>query len=380
MRQLQESGHRPGRAQAQPGTEQSSKRVNDLTQELKWLRKRQGLEARKIGRCPELLAVARQDCGGSEGAQDIDAYAYKFLLGRLHQLGYDLKTEALRKAGYNIAQSANDPFHFLRWQTNGAGASSVEARRGIFGASLGSSEARDPETIERWENEAAYNLAVRMVAHVGGHDPRSALAVNDPEPLPSTRRPYICERVDSTVRIGPNRVLVDSYNIREIRAIRDSVTFYLAKSSYPIDPGRDHQPVNFEPLTRCELINVESSEYDSRVYVAKLSLRRTLNRGDLHRLSYRVAVNSDVPALPTANFTAQAPVREYTIRVQFSRQALPSPPIWWYAGLVHHDVPGPVPGPEDGSILELDPCYYVERQFRNLAEGLCYGIAWRWLS
>ncbi|MEV8547542.1 hypothetical protein [Streptomyces sp. NPDC051572] len=139
--------------------------------------------------------------------------------------------------------------------------------------------------------------------------------------------------------------------------------------AYPADPSPGTVMINAG--MGCEITRIEES---SRGLVAAfLDLGDEQPDSPSQSFSYKVHINSTVPAVPNIRYHALRTTERYTLQVQFTSPRLPRQ-VWWFRGESAEEAER---DPEKKNILP--PCAYNDywRNFTDLDGEFC-GLAWDW--
>jgi len=197
--------------------------------------------------------------------------------------------------------------------------------------------------------------------------PRDPHAVNDRREV---QRHYVVVAHDARYVLAPSGAIGDLVCTVRIRAKASGVRLYHAGFSYPTDarPG----VLTVESIAGGTVADVRESPTGAIAVYFLLDRDVNADESGPYDLSFRVRVNSDVPAAPRLRYFADAGNEQLTMRVDLSAAGTPHA-IWWFAAPdvvdAEHSLPGQQLEPGD------DGGYH--RTFDRLVPGWCYGFAWR---
>lgn len=204
-------------------------------------------------------------------------------------------------------------------------------------------------------------------AQVATRPPREASAVRDRREV---QQHYVVVAQDASYTFSPSRAIRELVCTVRIRAKVSGVCLYHAGFAYPTDqrPG----VLAVETISGGALAEVRESP--SGAIAVYFRLDHDLDPGDPqpHDLSFRVGVNSDVPAAPRLRYFADAGNEQLSIRVDMSAAGTPGS-LWWFAA---PDVVDAEHADSRRRLVPHDGGYH--RTFERMVPGWCYGFAWTW--
>jgi hypothetical protein len=220
------------------------------------------------------------------------------------------------------------------------------------------------DTLLTWENEVLPELAEVLIAAATGETPGIRLL---PEALPERRTRTAVN--DATYLFSSAGVVQEGYVVREIEALRDSVSEVEVSHSYINDPRPG--VLRIQPYTNCDLIR---TRFTPAGYLHARLRIPSLPREKRTRISYRLLVTSQVPCRPLIKVTPRTYEDRAIIRLQFHSDYLP-----------HHlwrlNSPSDIETPElpsSGNLLGLSTTGYLELTLFDLVPGLSEGVSWKW--
>ncbi len=301
---------------------------DELTLELQYLRKGQGLTLSKLTKCPSLLDT----CG-------VTATEPQPALERIENMIDALRTrrsaQALR-AAYGL-----DGLEVLPL---------LRDRRKRF------SDDRSPDTIENWENQGIQELRLLLLAHQPAIQPRS-----DTGGLPIGG--YAMERLEAIYRYT-NGCFNESVQTREVIALVDDADgfAYATHVDTKLTVIRGGEPVVLH----------RGAEGWVR---HKIMFPKPLSRGESHEFVIREQLIVPETQRPDEDKISQifhVPTRTFWVAAEFTGEVPPL--VWSFDKLTHFERPGS-PTPES----RLWPANNrIAKEFATLYGGLFSGLAWRW--
>ena len=332
-------------------------RGRPLAPELRSLRVGEGASSPGMRKCPRLMLALGQDLPG---------LAVTALEGQIRQLG---------AADQELLLVA---FGFLR-RAVGRG---LEQRRGK--RSLDPDiEAVAQSTWFRRENDAIDRLVDLME--------EKALVAQEPPPLvdsmEAVRSPTTSEAVGVIFTVLYSETLftfTDDGRLllhmsRTVQAEQDAVTSFVDYYSGASRAGGGS--CRFVADYGCEVESSQSTEISPAVIMATFRMSRSLAKGEIHTVRYRVDVDRDsAPDHDTLNpwvrsvYGDTEPTRRERMLVQFAPARIPKE-VWRMISPTDTRLPG---APTVQNRLPVDNLGCTEWEFSDLLPGRHYAICWRW--
>jgi hypothetical protein len=197
--------------------------------------------------------------------------------------------------------------------------------------------------------------------------PRDASAVRDRRQV---QQHYVVIAQNAWYCFASSKAISDVVCTVRIRAKAPGVRLYHAGFSYPTDQRQGVLAV--EPIHGGTVADLRESP--TGALAVYLLLDRDVDPGDPapYVVSFRITVNSNVPAAPRLRYFADVGNEQLTMSADLSAAGIPQT-IWWFAASdvvdAEHYLPERQLEPDDG---------VYGMAFDRLVPGWCYGFAWAW--
>ncbi|MEU9242842.1 helix-turn-helix transcriptional regulator [Streptomyces sp. NPDC048385] len=182
---------------------------------------------------------------------------------------------------------------------------------------------------------------------------------------------YRVEECEQYYHLDERGVIVEVNTICTVTPVRDTEFFGVWYQYFSGKRGE----IDVRAGMGCSVAQVREVGDAMNQFVLKLDRPLRVQDKEPRSISYRVLVTSDTPSKPLIRFEYQRDhVTRHAIRVQFTPPALPKE-IWWGRGVSTYQLEA---DPEPAREFSLNGDAFYFRDYRNIAPGERFGIAWRW--
>jgi len=345
-------------ARQEPGVDTASNLKRHVEAELSRLRGYEGLTTERVGKvAPNLQDLAAADAAKRRQpvTPSLPATTVAFIISGLNYLAEQNRTSLLKlgalKAVYGIAVPQR---------------ATADERRREYGARLveEGGEGRANDTLQGWENAVIPGLADLLLAWAGKGSSFEAA------PKPTQSRTEHSAFTDGTHIFTATGTVQEVYVVRHVQALISGLDTVQVSYNYYSDPRPGI--IQIIPYTDCRLLGTKHTPAGE--LRADLELPSPLEAGEMHRLSYKVAVSTDKPCRNILRRTPRTDGGDTIIRAQFHLKYVPKH-AWTFEEATEREIPWE---PAAERMLPISKFGYTEVRFDRMKRGLTYGIVWEW--